>query len=396
MAADARSVVITYFEALTARDVDAAAACWAPDGVDNMIGQTSSEGPDGVRAFFGELFRAMPDFAFRVESVTAEDDRVAVRWTASATFSGTASFLGIAPTGQPVALTGLDLLRVRDGQIVHNDAFTDGLGLARQLGMMPAQGSRADGAVLGAFNARTRGARRLAGTGAEPVADGVWRVRGGVPRRMNVYLIADAGGGVTVFDAGVRGMGRAIIAAASGLGGINRVVLGHGHVDHRGAANELGDVPILCHPLEREEAEGDGGLGYMRTELLPPHARVIYPQLFRQWDGGPVAVSGTVDESDDVSGFRPVLLPGHAPGQIALFRERDGVALTTDVFYTLDARTGLNGPPQPAHPAFQMDLDQARASIRRLAELEPTSAWPGHAEPVTGDVAAQLRAAAER
>jgi len=43
-----------------------------------------------------------------------------------------------------------------------------------------------------------------------------------------------------------------------------------------------------------------------------------------------------------------------------------------------------------------MDLELARASIRRLAELEPSSAWPGHAEPLTGDVAAQLRAAAER
>ncbi len=228
------------------------------------------------------------------------------------------------------------------------------------------------------------------------MADGVWRVRGGVPRRMNVYLIDDAGGGVTVFDAGVRGMGRAIVAAASGLGGINRVVLGHAHVDHRGAAHELGDVPILCHPAERAEAEGDGGLGYVRFELLPPHARVVYPRLFKLWDGGPVEIAGTVDEGDDVSGFSPVHLPGHAPGQIALFRERDGVALTTDVFYTLDIRTGLGAKPAPAHPAFQQDLELARASIRKLAELAPSSAWPGHAEPVTGDVAAELRAAAER
>ena len=187
---------------------------------------------------------------------------MAVRWSATGTFSGPGSFQGIAPTGQHVTLTGLDLLRVRDGLIVHNDAFTDGLGLARQLGLMPPQGSRADTAMLGAFNAKTRGARRLAGTAAEPVADGVWRVRGGVPRRMNAYLIADAGGGVTVFDTGVRGMGRAIVAAASGLGGINRVVLGHAHVDHRGAANELGGAPVLCHPLRAR-----GGRGRRRAQL---------------------------------------------------------------------------------------------------------------------------------
>ncbi len=37
MAADAREVAAAYFDALARRDVDAAAACWAPDGVDNLI-----------------------------------------------------------------------------------------------------------------------------------------------------------------------------------------------------------------------------------------------------------------------------------------------------------------------------------------------------------------------
>ena len=43
-----------------------------------------------------------------------------------------------------------------------------------------------------------------------------------------------------------------------------------------------------------------------------------------------MTIDGTVEEGEDVSGFRVVHLPGHAPGQIALFRERDGVALTSD------------------------------------------------------------------
>ena len=40
-----------------------------------MIGQTTLDGPEGVRAFFRDLFAAMPDFAFAVESVTAEEDQ---------------------------------------------------------------------------------------------------------------------------------------------------------------------------------------------------------------------------------------------------------------------------------------------------------------------------------
>jgi hydroxyacylglutathione hydrolase len=393
MAADARQVAETYFAALARRDVDAAAACWAPDGVDNFVGQTVAEGPAGVRAFFGELFGAFPDFAFEVESMVAEGDRVAVRWHATGTFAGASSFQGIEPTGARVTLTGLDLLDVRGGQIVHNDAFSDGVGLARQLGLLPPPGSRADAGMLRAFNAKTRAGRRLAGGSAEPVADGVWRVRGGVPREMNVYLIADEGGGVTVFDSGVRSMAKAITAAAAGLGGINRVVLSHAHPDHRGSASRLG-APVYCHPADRADAEGDAGTHYYHLDRLAPHARVIYPPLLRMWDGGPVTIAGTVEEGEDVSGFRVVHLPGHAPGLIGLYRERDGLALTSDAFYTLDIQTGLHGAPRVAHPAFNQDTEQARASIRKLAELAPTAAWPGHAEPLRGDVAAQLERAA--
>ena len=41
-------------------------------------------------------------------------------------------------------------------------------------------------------------------------------------------------------------------------------------------------------------------------------------------------------------------------------------------------------------PVYNYDTEQARASIRKLAALEPAAAWPGHAKPVTGDVRGQL------
>jgi hypothetical protein len=46
------------------------------------------------------------------------------------------------------------------------------------------------------------------------------------------------------------------------------------------------------------------------------------------------------------------------------------------------------------HPAFNQNTEQARGSIRKLAALEPAAVWAGHADPVTGYVAAQLEAAA--
>ncbi len=46
-------------------------------------------------------------------------------------------------------------------------------------------------------------------------------------------------------------------------------------------------------------------------------------------------------------------------------------------------------------PVYNYDTEQARASIRKLAEMEPAAAWPGHAKAVTGDVRSQLLRAAE-
>jgi hydroxyacylglutathione hydrolase len=47
-----------------------------------------------------------------------------------------------------------------------------------------------------------------------------------------------------------------------------------------------------------------------------------------------------------------------------------------------------------AHPAFNQDTGQARASIHKPAALNPSAAWPGHSDPVTADVEAQLERAA--
>jgi glyoxylase-like metal-dependent hydrolase (beta-lactamase superfamily II) len=346
-----------------------------------------------VRDYFTELFAAFPDFALTVETTVAQDDKVAVHWKARATMTG--PFMHLEPTGAHVELEGIDLLRVADGKIVRNDAVADGMGLARQIGVVPPAGSALESRLFAAFNARTRATRRAAAkSGLERVADGVWLLRGGVPRTMNVYFLEDEGGGVTLFDAGIRTMTHAIATAAAPLGGINRIVLGHADADHRGAAAGLG-APVYCHPADREAAAAEASVrDYHRIDRLGIPARWVYPRLLEFWDGGPVEIAGTVEEGDDVSGFRVVHLPGHAPGLIGLFRERDRVALTTDCFYVIDPETSRKIAPGPPHEAFNQSTGQARESMRKLAALDPSAAWPGHADALTGDVRAQLERAA--
>jgi hydroxyacylglutathione hydrolase len=171
-------------------------------------------------------------------------------------------------------------------------------------------------------------------------------------------------------------------------------VLSHAHVDHRGAAPGLG-APVYCHEDERPDAEGDGGIHYMDFSRFDTHGRLTLPRLAPLWDGGPVSLAGTLREGDAVAGFEVVAIPGHSPGQIALWRERDRLVLSSDCFYAIEAQIGLKGPPRVPHRAFNWDHARARDAVRKLAALRPRVALPGHGDPVTGDVRAELEEAAE-
>jgi hydroxyacylglutathione hydrolase len=185
----------------------------------------------------------------------------------------------------------------------------------------------------GTMQVRPRLARLVAAP-PEQIAEGVWLIRGGLFRSMNVYLIED-GDGVVLFDAGESDMAPAIAIAAARLGGIKRIVLGHADFDHRGSAPALSAAPVHCHPDAIDEAEGSGGRSYMRFDKLPPWIRPLYGFLPDMWDGGPVKVSGTVREGDEVAGFEVLELPGHAPGLIGLWRAADPLALVSALNNTL-------------------------------------------------------------
>ena len=383
-----------YFEALTAHDLDAAVAYWAPGGIDRFVGQEELIGPEGVRQYFANLFDAFPDFGLEILDMTTYRNRTAVRWRGRGTFAGPGFFMGFAPNNARIDVEGCDVVSVVDGKIEHNDAYLDTGTIARQLGFLPPLGSQAEARLARVANFRTKLRALVHGVRPERIAEGVWLVRGGFPMKsMNVYLIEDDGG-VTVFDAGISDMTEGLRAMAARMGGIKRVVLGHADCDHRGAAPGL-DAPVYCHPHDRQAAESSSAFrDYWDFNQLAAFARPIYPRLLMAWDGGAVSIEDTVEEGQEVAGFKVVHLPGHAPGLIGLYRESDRLALVSDCFYTLDPQTGIKNAAHVPHRAFNIDTEQARASIRKLADLAPSAAWPGHADPVTGDVVDQLHRAA--
>jgi steroid delta-isomerase-like uncharacterized protein len=161
---DLEQVARRSFENLARRDLGRAEEMWAPHAVDHFLPVGDAIGRDAIVAFFRELFAALPDFTIGVERVVASEPMVVVQWQATGTFTG-APFQGIRATGRRINFRGCDVVELRDGLVVDNTVYWDGAAFAREIGMLPRQGSLADRLLVRAFNAltwvRTLGGSRL-------------------------------------------------------------------------------------------------------------------------------------------------------------------------------------------------------------------------------------------
>jgi steroid delta-isomerase-like uncharacterized protein len=77
------------------------------------------------------VLNAFPDHHQTIHDWIAENDRVVTRWTVQGTHQG--EYVGIAPTGKQVKITGIDIFRVVEGKIVELWAEVDMPGMMEQL-----------------------------------------------------------------------------------------------------------------------------------------------------------------------------------------------------------------------------------------------------------------------
>ncbi|MEU5089535.1 ester cyclase [Streptomyces sp. NPDC021356] len=91
-------------------------------------------GLDAIRREY-RMWRDAFDFAFTVEDAITQDDRACARWSWDAVHRG--EFLGIAPTGRRVTMTGTTLFRCGPhGKFTELWWQRDQLGLMQQLGAL--------------------------------------------------------------------------------------------------------------------------------------------------------------------------------------------------------------------------------------------------------------------
>ena len=95
---------------------------------------TDLHGPAGFKPFHAAYRDAFPDLALQIEHMLADDDLVAVHWTATATHGG--GGLGFAATGKRVSFSGMTLIRVEGNKLIEGWNSFDQLGLLQQLGVV--------------------------------------------------------------------------------------------------------------------------------------------------------------------------------------------------------------------------------------------------------------------
>jgi steroid delta-isomerase-like uncharacterized protein len=142
------------FATLARRDLSRPELIWTENAVDHFLPVGDAVGRDAIVAFFADMFAAMPDFSIEIERTVARDPYVVVQWHGTGTFTGK-KFQGIRATGRKIDFRGCDVVQARDGLVVDNTIYWDGAGFARQVGLLPPQGSLADRALLRSFNAFT-------------------------------------------------------------------------------------------------------------------------------------------------------------------------------------------------------------------------------------------------
>jgi glyoxylase-like metal-dependent hydrolase (beta-lactamase superfamily II) len=236
----------------------------------------------------------------------------------------------------------------------------------------------------------------------DQVAAGVHQLR--IKRFVNVYFVeAGTDGEWVLIDTGMPGSEKEIQAAAEQLFGPGAkplgIILTHGHLDHLGSAKELAaawQVPVIVHPLE---------LPYVTAQALyPPRDPTVGGSLAfvsRFFPTQLPNLTGVVEPLNTDDSAVPFLLnwrwlhvPGHAPGQLAFFREADRTLLGADAFATTDHESipaVLLGIPKisVAGAPFNYDWQQCRESVQQLANLEPRAIGCGHGPVITGPKAAE-------
>lgn len=225
----------------------------------------------------------------------------------------------------------------------------------------------------------------------------------------NVYAIEDADGRYTLFDTGI-GTSDGIIALRAGasqagvdLRALSRIVISHGHLDHFGNAQLLSEesgAKVYVHDHDREKVIGDARFAAMLRKHRAYFLSLGVPvetadQMQAAADKSPSQIRYVEPERLVSIGEGAMLdfkhfsvkvkhLPGHTPGLICLWAERQRVFFADD--HVL-ARVSPN-------PVLDLSQGEGETKFRALCRYLEGAKWvrdlelemvlPGHGPAFSG------------
>jgi steroid delta-isomerase-like uncharacterized protein len=158
----ARDLADRFMQTWNSHDVDALVGMLTDDvtWIDPNLPEPV-QGIPAVRKFLTMGLRAFPDLQIRDAALghtSSDGENIAHAWTMEGTMLGELDPPGFAPTGRRFGVEGVDLWSLRDGKIALYRTYYDNNRIARQLGLVPIEGSRAEraGVALQRLQARLR------------------------------------------------------------------------------------------------------------------------------------------------------------------------------------------------------------------------------------------------
>jgi len=216
---------------------------------------------------------------------------------------------------------------------------------------------------------------------------------------VNVVMLGAPGSNWVLVDAGMPKSGEELVRVAYeryGTGNApSAIILTHGHFDHVGSIVHLireWNVPVYAHPLEFPFLTG-------RQAYPEPDTTVeggMLAKISSIYPNEPINISEALSELPidgsipGMPGWEWIHVPGHSPGQVALYRKSDGTLLSADAFITVEQdsmykvliqKKEVCGPPV----YLTTDWEAAYQSVKKLAALNPLTVISGHGTAMKGD-----------
>ena len=235
---------------------------------------------------------------------------------------------------------------------------------------------------------------------AEQFLPGIYRIplRIGPITWVNAFLIVRDE--VVLVDTGLPKRTRTILKTIERAGrrpfDVRHILITHHHVDHTGSLAELSratEARIYVHPLDAPIVRGDvpipgPSMNTMGARAMASLSRLVYPPQLER-----VGTSHQLQDGEELplaGGLRVIHTPGHTAGHVSfLLSERGGVLFAGDAAGNL-GRVGL------PLGAYTEDMDEAKRSVAKLAQMDFQYACFGHGGVVKRRAVTRFRNLVER